>query len=407
MKENNIVELENFINQKEIDWLIKTIDKNNSRSMVADGTKRNTYNESRTSSTCNIPDNEAVSINIRSQIGHMLGIHPNKIESLQGQLYEVGQEFRDHYDYFTGEHYKAHCLSSGNRTDTIMIYLNDDVIGGETEFTMLGKTFTPVKGKALWWKNMIDGEVNTKSLHAGRPIKEGKKYIITAWVRENEWKGHEDSRLFNEYKNSKVNTKTFSSVEELPKLTDVGYKMLRFPKELFDKCTKTLETLKAKGYEEIYEGKQITQPGVSTLYPIWEDEKLVKEIHETLLPMMEEWSGQELEPTYIYGFREYRQGSSLILHKDRIETHHVSAIIMMDKDLECTPCSKKGNKVTMDDWSLKFIDHNNTGLDIYFDEGDMLFYESAKCEHGRPDKFKGKTYTNFYVHYKLKNIQYV
>lgn len=31
--------------------------------------------------------------------------------------------------------------------------------------------------------------------------------------------------------------------------------------------------------------------------------------------------------------------------------------------------------------------------------GDMLFYESAKCFHGRPQRFKGSWYTSVFVHY--------
>jgi len=42
--------------------------------------------------------------------------------------------FKPHNDYFSGSAYDKHCLQSGNRTFTLMIYLNDDFEGGGTNF---------------------------------------------------------------------------------------------------------------------------------------------------------------------------------------------------------------------------------------------------------------------------------
>ena len=38
---------------------------------------------------------------------------------------------------------------------------------------------------------------------------------------------------------------------------------------------------------------------------------------------------------------------------------------------------------------------------MYAEPGDMILYESAICEHGREEPFEGKSFDNFYVHYKL------
>jgi prolyl 4-hydroxylase len=32
--------------------------------------------------------------------------------------------------------------------------------------------------------------------------------------------------------------------------------------------------------------------------------------------------------------------------------------------------------------------------------GDMVFYESATCVHGRPTPLKGKYFANAFIHYK-------
>ncbi len=57
-------------------------------------------------------------------------------------------------------------------------------------------------------------------------------------------------------------------------------------------------------------------------------------IHNELKPIHEEFSGENLEPTYIYGIRSYKRGAILESHKDRIATHHISAIIIVDKQVD-------------------------------------------------------------------------
>ena len=48
----------------------------------------------------------------------------------------------------------------------------------------------------------------------------------------------------------------------------------------------------------------------------------------------------DIEPSYIYGIRSYQKGSRLEEHVDRLETHHISSIIIVDKDLTCGCASK-------------------------------------------------------------------
>ena len=86
------------------------------------------------------------------------------------------------------------------------------------------------------------------------------------------------------------------------------------------------------------------------------------------------------------------------MHRDRVETHHVSSIIMVDKDLRCG-CQ---NKEFGNDWGLDIVDHNGEEHKVFMEPGDILLYESAVCLHGRRDSFEGNFYRNFYVHYKLK-----
>nr|CAB3260540.1 uncharacterized protein LOC100175515 [Phallusia mammillata] len=69
-----------------------------------------------------------------------------------------------------------------DRYATILVYLNDVVKGGETEFTELGIKIKPKKGKALLWNNMdTEGHCDVMSHHQAASVKIGKKYILQRW----------------------------------------------------------------------------------------------------------------------------------------------------------------------------------------------------------------------------------
>ena len=59
-------------------------------------------------------------------------IDPAYGEPLQGQRYDVGQEFKAHTDYFEpgGADYDRFCSVAGQRTWTFMVYLNAVDAGG-------------------------------------------------------------------------------------------------------------------------------------------------------------------------------------------------------------------------------------------------------------------------------------
>ena len=125
-------EIENFITHNEAKYLMNMIDKFANKSMVVGSGKTiNEYHKSRTSYTSNLWSNDPTVETLHKRIAKYLGQPLHKGESLQGQRYNKGQYFRSHNDYFKGNSYDKNCLSSGNRTYTFMLYLNDDFSGGK------------------------------------------------------------------------------------------------------------------------------------------------------------------------------------------------------------------------------------------------------------------------------------
>lgn len=144
----------------------------------------------RTSYSANLDHWDPMVQMIQRRIDDLLGMPPEYGETIQGQRYEPGQQYREHCDWFptNAEHWKTERKRGGQRSWTAMIFLNDVEEGGHTEFPNLGVKVTPQRGALLIWNNAtVDGVPNKYTLHAGRPPVKGTKHIITKWYRCRKW----------------------------------------------------------------------------------------------------------------------------------------------------------------------------------------------------------------------------
>jgi len=108
-------------------------------------------------------------------------------EPLQLVHYEPGQEYTAHHDWgYPGvENPHQPC-----RFATLLLYLNDDVVGGETSFPRWVNAETsrelkcyPKKGKAMLFYSVLpDGNMDDLSQHAALPVKKGEKWLMNFWV---------------------------------------------------------------------------------------------------------------------------------------------------------------------------------------------------------------------------------
>lgn len=108
-------------------------------------------------------------------------------EPLAVLRYLPGQQYQVHYDYFTNSGDAAQLVEmrGGQRTTTVFVYLNDVEAGGETDFPLLHVHVSPAQGKAVKFMNLDSkGEPNTQTLHAGKPVIRGEKWLLTVWFRQ-------------------------------------------------------------------------------------------------------------------------------------------------------------------------------------------------------------------------------
>jgi prolyl 4-hydroxylase len=178
-----------FLSLEECAGLVERIDAQRRPSTLADDYG---YEGFRTSETCDLAGSDPFVAAINAKLSDFAGLDEAHGEPLQGQRYAVGQEFKGHTDYFEpgGLDYQTYCSRSGNRTWTMMVYLNEPKAGGATRFTKIGKTIQPETGKLVAWNNrQADGAPNPATIHHGMKVRAGTKYIITRWYRELIWNG--------------------------------------------------------------------------------------------------------------------------------------------------------------------------------------------------------------------------
>lgn len=181
--------LRDFLNEAECAALIARIEAQRRPSTIADPNGDAYF---RTSETCDLSCDDPAVAALDARLTALSGIDPAHGEPLQGQRYEVGQEFKPHTDYFepNGQDFQRFCALSGQRTWTFMIYLNHVPEGGATRFKVIGKTVQPERGKLLAWNNRRpDGSLNPATLHHAMKVRKGLKYVITRWYREWPWQG--------------------------------------------------------------------------------------------------------------------------------------------------------------------------------------------------------------------------
>jgi len=367
--------IDDFLTNKECDKVVARIRKKCRPSTITNSSESDT--SFRTSKTCDLSYvSDGFIDDLDRRISDYMGYEVERAEGIQGQYYQEGDQFKTHTDYFEPDtqEYKDFANQMGQRTWTFMIYLNDVPEGGHTEFTKLGLKFRPKKGQAVTW-NSIDekGEVNPNTLHWAKPILKGEKFVITKWFRT---------------QGSLINPFIPYLHNKIPALTNTGFKKIKLPDRLYAKIHQFYENNRVYAVTE-------SDAAIGTFIHTKEkhapskmvelSDTLRRDIFGTVNPMLEDWCGHKLKNTAVYGIREYQEGATLDMHVDRYETHVLSMIINVEQEVN-------------EEWPLYVYDHFYRLHKIILAPGEVVFYESAKIAHGRPEALKGKRYANIFAH---------
>jgi len=169
----------------------------------------------------------------------------------------------------------------------------------------------------------------------------------------------------------------------VPNFTEYGWAVTKAPEHLTREMQSTLRHQFESQYPEGHD------PAIVGDYPttLVDMPELIDRALHQILPYAEAWSGVPLKIQRGYGMRIYPNTSRLLMHLDKITTHVISCIFHIDHSVDNIP------------WPLVIEDFDGITQKVVLQPGDMLFYESAKCLHGRPIPLEGNWYTSLFLHY--------
>jgi prolyl 4-hydroxylase len=189
MQQPAIAVLEGVLSDEECDELVRrSIDKLQRSTTIDANTGQQTVISERTSEGTYFAINaDSFIATLDKRIAELMGKPVEHGEGLQILHYLQGGEYRPHFDFFDLDHAGSHVhlRKGGQRVSTLIMYLSDVVEGGGTSFPKLGLEIKPKKGSAVYFEyaNSL-GQLDELTLHAGEPVLQGEKWIMTKWMRQ-------------------------------------------------------------------------------------------------------------------------------------------------------------------------------------------------------------------------------
>jgi hypothetical protein len=181
--------IQQFATPAECRWLVERARSRLKPAMLFDPAGKHVLDPGRSNKGTDFPfvDMDLVLEMIRSRISAAINIPLPMFELTQILHYSVGQEFKAHHDFLdlNNPNHGEQLRSRGQRIATFLIYLNEDFLGGETEFPEAGIRYCGKTGDAIMFANVdLEGRPDPMTLHAGRPPTSGEKWILSQWIRD-------------------------------------------------------------------------------------------------------------------------------------------------------------------------------------------------------------------------------
>jgi hypothetical protein len=175
----NLTLFTNFLSPKECQEVIDQASNSLQKSKVIGEGDDCVYHESRTNLGTFLNNGSSPVVDrICEHISILTGIPVEYGEPMQISRYEVGEEYKPHYDHFEEDN-----RSSGQRVATFLIYLNTPEDGGETTFPDAKIDVQAVMGNAILFR-YPKANSSELTLHGGTPVKAGVKWIAVKWLRD-------------------------------------------------------------------------------------------------------------------------------------------------------------------------------------------------------------------------------
>ena len=185
-----------FLTPTECDFLINVAQDCFSPAPVV-GAGAGEVSPSRTSSTCYLAREDLP--RYLAKVSSLTGKPIDHCELPQVGRYFPTQQYLQHFDAFdlSNEDGRRFAANGGQRTVTVLVYLNDVEKGGHTAFPNLNIEVKPRKGMAIvFFPSTVDGFLDKNALHAAKPAVD-TKYVSQVWIRQGRYEGLPSKRMFS------------------------------------------------------------------------------------------------------------------------------------------------------------------------------------------------------------------
>jgi hypothetical protein len=179
-----------FVSLKVSNWMIQRAQGKLQRACTYDpvtGAPSIDPTRTNTETDFNIIETDLVQVFLRARIATATGLPPAVMELTKVLHYDPGQYFGRHFDFIDPAEsgLAAELAARGQRLVTLLVYLNDDYEGGETEFPSIGLRHRGRSGDALYFANVDPAGIpDRKTLHAGLAPLRGEKWLLSQWIRD-------------------------------------------------------------------------------------------------------------------------------------------------------------------------------------------------------------------------------
>ena len=132
---------------------------------------------------------DAVTRTLERRISAMAEWPMEKLEPCSIVCYRPGEEYRPHVDYFTDDQImmneQARRDYGAQRVATFLLYLRAPEAGGETCYEHAGVQVAGERGMGIIHYNVTpDGSQDPESVHSGKPILSGEKWLWRSTLRQ-------------------------------------------------------------------------------------------------------------------------------------------------------------------------------------------------------------------------------
>jgi prolyl 4-hydroxylase len=173
------------------DWLIESTRPHLQPSFVKNSFTGKTHTDPHRTATNAAVDFDFITAIVQERAARLTRVPVSHHETPSIISYEVGQKFDYHHDFLDPDHMGSvpELIAQGQRTITVVTYLNTEFEGAHTEFPRLNISFRGGKGDAILFSNVLpNGAPDRNTWHAGLPPTAGRKWVLSQWIRNRPWR---------------------------------------------------------------------------------------------------------------------------------------------------------------------------------------------------------------------------